>query len=499
MRRALRISRPELVRALNFIICMFTGVYAFSQSGEEPGLSVQQEPKSGREYKARERNLFIDIPLTIAEDMLFNLAGNGFWRIWGPDSEAAYFTFDSIYANLNYRLWRFEPGQDSDTFLVNQFFHPYAGALYFASARSNNFNFYLSTLSSAFGSLTWEVMGEIDSPAPNDFINTTLGGIVLGEILHRLYIELDKGGVGGKIGASILSPADRLTAALRGYGPENSPRKINKASLAVGFSYLNARFFETNDDTLSWNAPSAFIDLNLVYDDPYTARSKTPFDQFNFDASLAVALSQFYNFTFIADGYLASWLLADDDLNQASNGATLHFDIFVTDREFMALNNGRENLSFNANSLDYTIKWRRINNGSYDFFLETHLGLIPWAVACYNGGDNKKDHNLYEFGFNFKLFLELRQKENDGTKNGHALALSLCFYDAWDIPITPGLDVNTLFFSSKIAYSLPLNKRFSLYAADSFLFLYCRPAGETRMPSIMRWYNSVQFGIKILF
>jgi len=123
-------------------------------------------------------------------------------------------------------------------------------------------------------------------------------------------------------------------------------------------------------------------------------------------------------------------------------------------------------------------------------------------VTDYNGGINRDDYNLYLFGGNIKLFTELRQvKESGSMKNGQALTLGLCFYDTWNIPNTPGFDVNTLFLSSKIAYSFPFTDRFSLYAADSFLFLYChltRDAGA-EFPDITRWYNSAQLGIKVSF
>jgi hypothetical protein len=465
------------------------------------GLFAQQEAEINRKYKPREQNLLIDIPLTIAEVTLINLVGNGYWRLWGPDSEAAYFTLDSIRRNLNPRAWDFEVGQGGDTFLTNQFIHPYAGGIYFASARSNNFNFYWSILSSTFGSLSWEVLGETDSPSTNDFINTVSGGIVLGEILHRLYIELDKGGIAGKIGATILSPTDRITAAIRGYGPEESPRKISEASLSFGFSWLNARFFDNDDEITSWNKPSGFIGFDLVYGDPYTAQSKTPFTQFDLNTSLTVTVPLIHNLTFIAGGYLASWLLADDDVNQASNGLTLNFDTYITDKGLLDLNNGRENLSFGANSLDYTIKWRHILNKSFELSLKTNLGFSPWAVTDYNGGVNRDDYNLYLFGGNIKLFLELRQKKEDSAKNGQTLAFSLCFYDTWNIPKTPGFDVNTSFLYSKIAYSLPISDRFSFYAADSFLFLHCHLTRDVgaEFPDITRWFNSAQVGIKIAF
>jgi len=465
------------------------------------------EKKSGREYKPREQKLYIDIPLTFGEVMLINLAGNGYWRLWGPDSEAAYFTVASIRSNLNPKVWSFEIGQGGDTFLTNQVIHPYAGGLYFASARSNNISFYWSILSSFFASVTWESLGETDTPATNDLINTAFGGIVIGEILHRLFLEADKGGLGGKIGSFFISPTDRITAAIRGYGPENEPRKIYSSALAFGFSWINAEFFDDDEKITSWNTPSVFFNFDLVYGDPYTAHSKTPFDQFDLNTSLTVDAPYIYNFNFIADGYLAAWFLADDDINMASNGITLHFDAFITDKGLLDLNNGRENLSFNANSVDYSVKWRRLKNifnKPFALSFKTHIGLSPWVVTDYNGGINRDDYNLYLFGGNFKLFFELRQMNNEGEgvmKNGHVLSLSLCFYDTWNIPKTPGFDVNTIFLFSKIVYSFPLSERLSLYAADNFMLLHChlnREAGA-EFPDITRWYNSAQIGIKVSF
>jgi hypothetical protein len=468
------------------------------------GLFAQEEePKVRRGYKPREQKLYIDIPLTIAEDTIINLAGNMYWRLWGPDWELAYFTADSIRYNLNPRVWEFEAGQGGDTFLVNQLFHPYAGAVYFASGRSNNLNFYWSILSSTFGSLSWEALGELASPSSSDVISTAFGGIVLGEILHRLYIELDRGGVAGKIGATLLSPTDRITAAVRGYGPYPGRSAIDSASLTFGFSWMNAGFFEKSEQISFWNMPSAFIGFDLEYGDPYTAHSKTPFTQFDAVVSLTASAPLVYNLTIIAGGYLASWLLADDEVDQASNGLSLHFDNFVTDKGgIMALNNGRENLSFNANSLDYTLQWRRMLNQSFEFSLKTHAGFSPWVIADYNGGVNRDDYNLYLIGANVKLFAELRQRtEESRAKPGHSLALSLCFYETWNIPNTPGFDINTRFLFSKIAYSFPLSGRLSLYAADSFLLLHCRMTHDEgpQFPDLTRWYNSFQIGMKFSF
>ena len=74
---------------------------------------------------------------------------------------------------------------DLNDFAVNQIGHPYQGSNYFDAARANGLNFYESSALAAFGSATWEFYGETNPASLNDFINTTLGGISLGEMLHR--------------------------------------------------------------------------------------------------------------------------------------------------------------------------------------------------------------------------------------------------------------------------------------------------------------------------
>ena len=72
-----------------------------------------------------------------------------------------------------------------DDFTVNQVGHPYQGNNYFKTGRANGLSFYESAAVTAFGSATWEFFGETNDASLNDFINTTLGGIALGEMFRR--------------------------------------------------------------------------------------------------------------------------------------------------------------------------------------------------------------------------------------------------------------------------------------------------------------------------
>jgi hypothetical protein len=75
---------------------------------------------------------------------------------------------------------------DDNQFMVNQFGHPYQGGLYFNSGRANGLNYWESSVLAALGSFTWECCGETNQGSINDFYSTTMGGMVLGEITHRL-------------------------------------------------------------------------------------------------------------------------------------------------------------------------------------------------------------------------------------------------------------------------------------------------------------------------
>ena len=111
---------------------------------------------------------------------------------------------------------------DLDDFAVNQVGHPYQGNNYFTTGRANGLSFYESAAVTAFGSATWEYYGETNHASLNDFINTTLGGIALGEMFHRTaWLVRDtratgRGRLWNEIGATVLDPITGVNRFLRG-------------------------------------------------------------------------------------------------------------------------------------------------------------------------------------------------------------------------------------------------------------------------------------------
>lgn len=127
-------------------------------------------------------------------------------------------SFKSIADNLNPGNWEF----DVDKFLTNQFAHPYHGNLYYNSFRSNGYSFWQSAPAALSGSLLWEIAGENTYASVNDLCNTTLGGIALGEMTHRmagLIINEKKHGAGRQFQeafATLVNPVNGFNRIIDG-------------------------------------------------------------------------------------------------------------------------------------------------------------------------------------------------------------------------------------------------------------------------------------------
>jgi hypothetical protein len=176
---------------------------------------------------------------------------------------------------------------DLDDFEVNQIGHPYQGNNYFNAGRSNGLSFYESAALTAFGSATWEYFGETNHPSLNDFINTTLGGIALGEMFHRAaWLVRDtrasgRGRMWREIGAAALDPVtgyNRLRTGDAGRVTEK-PADMVPSTLE---GLTSAGVLWRGSQTRAVQATGQpFFEVDMLYGDPRTGRSRTPYDAFS--------------------------------------------------------------------------------------------------------------------------------------------------------------------------------------------------------------------------
>ena len=175
---------------------------------------------------------------------------------------------------------------DLDDFTVNQIGHPYQGNNYFNTGRANGLSFYESAAVTAFGSATWEYFGETNHASLNDFINTTLGGIALGEMFHRAaWLARDtratgRGRLWSEIGATVLDPITGVNRFMRGDASRVTDKPADMVPSALSASGSAGVLWRGTQGNAFTGDPQPFLEVDAVYGDPEKGHSRTPYDAF---------------------------------------------------------------------------------------------------------------------------------------------------------------------------------------------------------------------------
>jgi hypothetical protein len=210
---------------------------------------------------------------------------------WAIDRYAA----DEDFARISIATVRenFRTGfqYDADDFTTNQFLHPYHGSLFFNAARANGYDFWVSGLFTLAGSLAWECCMENTPPSTNDLVNTTLGGMALGEITHRLATVLrDNEATGSsrfwrEVGGTFIDPVGGIARLLHGEWSRTSPNPEERYprgfELAANLGYR--RITGAAED-----ADRGLLTISAAYGDPFQGEIAKPFDSFWLEADLSV-------------------------------------------------------------------------------------------------------------------------------------------------------------------------------------------------------------------
>lgn len=258
------------------------GPYRFSFTPTE--LAALQEPTgSGADRRAcpgcPERRPVFAIVEVLGINVVYNLIN----QVIKAPEEKQYFRvgFNSWWENLRYGFeW------DDNAFAVNQMGHPYQGGNYFTAGRSNGLSFWESAPLAALGSATWEYFGETHKPSVNDFINTTVGGIALGEMLHRtgwLIRDTTKTGNGrlwNEIFATVIDPITGLNRFISGDAGKVSEKPAEFVPTKTAGD-LEAGVLWRGDNTKVVNSTGEpYVQINLSYGDALGSPYRQPYDAF---------------------------------------------------------------------------------------------------------------------------------------------------------------------------------------------------------------------------
>lgn len=278
----------------------------------------------------------------------------------------------------------------STRFKTNQFAHPYHGNLYFSSYRTNGYTFWQSVPAAWAGSLAWELAGETHNPAPNDLINTALGGIALGEMTYRISNKIVNERTRGvkrqfqEVIGMLVNPINGLNHIIDGrWGrvrwDSDSATSIN-GMINVGMRRFGKR--DMNENFKGKN--ELYFRLRLFYGDKYEV-SNIPFHSFYAEVEAGGGDSTYMN-TVQVSGELKTWKMKEDSTQLHLYSISMNYDYLKNS----AFEFGGQSIYFKLLS-----KWRK--QRKFKIFTEIGsgvvvLGAVPDKYLFYGEGRN------YDYG-----------------------------------------------------------------------------------------------------
>lgn len=223
---------------------------------------------------------------------------------------------------------------DNDKFMTNLFAHPYHGQLYFNSARTQGLSFWESTPHALLGSIMWETACETEPPSINDLISTTVGGIAMGEALHRLgECVLREDVLGGKrvwheMLYCGLNPIGGLHRLITGRSwricqvSDNEQRETPKlkVGLTSGLQVMDVLPYGR------YRSYDPFVSVIARYGDAFDLDQNRPFDYFELQGKWVIGKGQQLTDRFKIKARYLGFNLSDRGHERLMGGIFQHFD-----------------------------------------------------------------------------------------------------------------------------------------------------------------------------
>lgn len=280
--------------------------------------------------------------------------GRGAWQLMAAETvpwvideylrqvDYTHISFQSLAYNIKPSSWSW----DNDQFVTNQFGHPYQGSLFFNSLRTNGYSFWQSAPAAFVGSYLWETVAENQPPAPNDFINTGLGGIILGEMTYRLANKIINNHSTGfrrqvsEVVALLVNPINGLNRIIDGkWGKTMNNTKESDSSKIYAEFDLGLRKFKVDHSDGNFGI---YGHVKFLYGTPYE-HYKTPFSYMYINAELGKDDSSAVNIVSVY-GSLTGWLLKSNEKIKHLALVTMNYDFIRNEAFFYSSQNFKINL-----------------------------------------------------------------------------------------------------------------------------------------------------------
>ena len=323
-----------------------------------------------------------------AEVIALQLIPNYFnWHV--SDDTTAVLSWTSFRRNVQ-RGFEWDP----NNLTTNMFAHPYHGNVYYNAGRSNGYNFWQSSAFAFAGSFIWEMFGENNRGAINDWSMTSLGGIAIGEALHRAAIMVrdnEATGAGrafSEMGGFLIDPVGGFNRALRGemskVGANPEGRFPQRYSSWITFGARTISEGRLNDA----DKATGYFEFRARYGDPMRDHAK-PFDSFQLNLQLnakektPIGLFQIHG---------TLW-----DKPWKSSDKSMH--MFTVDQLFDYADNNTYEVGSMAFGVALRSRWNLSDKLQLHSLLQPNLTVTSAIISEYAGFTGRS----YDFGSGFGL------------------------------------------------------------------------------------------------
>lgn len=461
------IARLRCSKALSLLMMLFCCSAAFAQMPfDSQKLSPVKLRRINRLDSLMDKKRFSRAVIELGADEVF---------VWSLDryvrnEDYAKISFSTVWQHLNPGSWEF----DNDPFQTNQFGHPYHGSYYFSSFRTNGYTFWQSVPAAFVGSYVWETAAENQKPAPNDFINTSFGGVILGEMTYRLSNKIVNNQTRGfkrqasEVVALLVNPTNGLNRIVDGrWGRvmrNSNERDSSKIALSL---YVGARRFGANNTNgnFGW-----YGHLSMLYGTPYEGYKKAFSNiivniEGGKDDSSKVNVVSVY-------GSLTGWELQADSSMKHLAILSANYDYLRNEAFFYSAQSVKMNL-FSQFTLSRKIK------------LNTALGVGPIILAAVPDMYLFRSRN-YDYGSGVAV------NGSGKIDLGDALYFSLSYRGGWIKTINGN---NSHYFlhavSNELSYAF--NKNIALAAESGYFILEGHYADH---PEVNKTYPYVRASVR---
>ena len=360
-------------------------VCALSENFQATALSdsLKMESSNSFQVKIRYRNAFFQALGVNALMWMYNR--------YVQQEDWARIGLKSLQTNI-WHGWVYDDNQ----FNVNQFGHPYQGALVYMAARAQGLSMVEASTFPVLSSFIWEMGMETEFPSINDMITTPMSGITYGEVLHRtsqLVLGRNPNWL-REIYAFVIDPSlglnrlfgNRQTKSQQPYRP-----KVYNAGISFG---AGGYLIEEN----KFIPERKFLRFHLFYGNPFNLKKEKPFDYFSL-----ITILNYYNGNLVGEIYSSGLLKI---INYGTNGRYSYRLGFFKDYDFM----NHDDFKVSSSSFGFGIMQNVDLTTTISWYNETLLSAIVLGSAGDTSDEIRTRDYYYGPGMSGKIFMVLTKR-----------------------------------------------------------------------------------------